>query len=166
MTRTENPYLDKTIDTSFLLNPLLLSIQSEFEPHNPENFKNRYLMLRDNKTQKIRIVVHSHQNDGRLNSQIQEHKEIRDQYLLGRGQALADYTLLDAGYLTFDFNRPDNHIHIKVESKSSTLSIKPGMIDGKTILPYFQKWASDFKNIVWEAAPYQTTDAPTTHLYE
>lgn len=93
MTKTKNPYLDKPIDTSFLLNPLLLSIQAEFEPHNPDNFKNRYLTLRDNKTKEIRIVVHSHQSDGRLNSQTQEHKAILDQYLLGRGQTLADYTL-------------------------------------------------------------------------
>lgn len=166
MTSTENPYLDKPIDTSLLLNPLLLSIQTEFEPHNPNNFKNRYLILKDNKTNEIRIVVHSHQSDGRLNSQIQEHKEIRDQYLLGRGQPLAGNTLLDAGYLTFNFNHPDDHIHIIVKSGSSTIEIKPGMINERTILPYFQEWASDFKNIVWDAAPSQITDAPVTHLHE
>ena len=166
MRSPENIHLDKIIAKSDLLAPLLLTLQTEAEKYRPEDFKNRYLILRDNQTEAIHILTHSHLNTGAINSNIQEHKDIRDQYLSDMGRAITDYILVDAGYLSFDFNHLDGHIHIMVKSGSSTLEIQSGMINEITILPYFQDWASDFENIVWEVAPAKTTQALATHLHE
>lgn len=164
MTNPENIYLDKIIAEPTLFAPLLLSLQTEADNYHPENFMNRYLILRDNKTHEIHILMQSHHNLGTISSKVQEHKDIRDQYLLDMGKTATDYTLIDAGYITFDFYNQDGRIHAKLKSESSTLHISPGMINPKDSLPHFKKWASSLENIVWEADQTYKSEAPITSL--